>query len=151
MCICILYSDDIIFMYMSRSRWFKSYLRQLIFSLKKGKWAVSGVVLCCVVCHLHYLTTFLISSNIHVYVVQSRLCTALLYIYTVKTLVTDPQKSGQPLYSGQSSCPRLTSLQPVGTMKDALTLGSVVDKCSCKTHGSVMVTNTVLTVTIYHI
>ena len=29
------------------------------------------------------------------------------YLYTVKPLITDPLKSGQPLYSGQITCPRL--------------------------------------------
>ena len=37
------------------------------FSLKEGRWAVSGVVVLCVVCHLDCLTAFLISYNIHVY------------------------------------------------------------------------------------
>ena len=59
---------DRAFAWEARSRGFESHLRLSSFFLeKKGKWVVSGiVVLCCVVCHLHCLTTFLISSNIHV-------------------------------------------------------------------------------------
>ena len=45
----------------ARSCGFESHLRQFVFP------GLSQVLLCCVVCHLHCLTTFLISSNIHVY------------------------------------------------------------------------------------
>ena len=36
------------------------------FSMKKGKSGLSQVLLCCVVCHLHCLTTFLLSSSMYV-------------------------------------------------------------------------------------
>ena len=39
-------------------------MRQVIFP-RKGESGLSQVLLCCVVCHLHCLTTFLISSSVH--------------------------------------------------------------------------------------
>ena len=52
------------------------------FSLKKGKWVVSSVVvLCCVACHLHCLTTFLISSTVYSIYVEC------LYMYQFFMLI----------------------------------------------------------------
>ena len=68
LCVCLTYWSSSAFLFLMScllhicTEVVRSYPSSLIFSLKRGKWVFSGVVvLCCC------LTTFLISSSIHIY------------------------------------------------------------------------------------